>query len=576
MASVARNRAGEEKCLLRDVQRAVLLQQSRLMSEIDDRTGLPAWISDSKATACFRCSLDFKMTRRRHHCRLCGGVFCNNCSSHVLHLEALNLAGAQRVCQSCFVIATRFRSERGLSSEGAGDGAAPGREFSQRPASSLSQISGSAAVGGDSLTEDNLLSIDELIDANYESRTGHTVAPRTPAAAKGSSHVQIGDLDHRTTRILAQGDRSRAKRNTRKRHAIAFTAVAAPLVPASCGTHSSPFGLLSDVLLMRILLLLPPEDIFRGVGRSCRRFYTISCDNQFWRGLYCFRWAVPAYRGSDVGAVTDFSWRQLYIEKQLQEKRAVEMANTGKRVEGRPRTLDLGKSKGVVRALDRSLGASIGAASDEAVKIVLLGESTCGKTSLTRRFGMSEFDFAEKRSSGVYTVSRTMCLHDETDLLRLDLWDVTGDRRFRALTSMYYSCADVIVLVYDVNTPSTFIALASMLGEVRRQLKTLPPLYALVGTKADVHANNKKNSKEQKSHPVSTGLGVGGLARGPSGGAALSNEPAAPARISEKTALEFAQRNNISIFFEVSAATGEGVEDLFRCIARSHLKAVAV
>jgi hypothetical protein len=60
------------------------------------------WMSDAEAVACVRCSQPFTLTRRRHHCRRCGGVFCAACSPHTVPLLALGHIAAVRVCASCY------------------------------------------------------------------------------------------------------------------------------------------------------------------------------------------------------------------------------------------------------------------------------------------------------------------------------------------------------------------------------------------------------------------------------------------------------------------------------------------
>lgn len=54
------------------------------------------WIPDERVTNCFECKTTFTFFRRKHHCRSCGRIFCNDCSSH-------RLVDRLRVCSACFV-----------------------------------------------------------------------------------------------------------------------------------------------------------------------------------------------------------------------------------------------------------------------------------------------------------------------------------------------------------------------------------------------------------------------------------------------------------------------------------------
>ncbi|XP_041359880.1 zinc finger FYVE domain-containing protein 16-like isoform X2 [Gigantopelta aegis] len=61
----------------------------------------PTWVPDSEAPNCMQCQLKFTFTKRRHHCRACGKVFCSSCCNTKSHLFYLDMKEA-RVCQSCY------------------------------------------------------------------------------------------------------------------------------------------------------------------------------------------------------------------------------------------------------------------------------------------------------------------------------------------------------------------------------------------------------------------------------------------------------------------------------------------
>ncbi|XP_056131905.1 FYVE, RhoGEF and PH domain-containing protein 6 [Lampris incognitus] len=61
----------------------------------------PIWIPDLRATMCMICTCEFTLTWRRHHCRACGKVVCQACSTNKCYLEYLKNQPA-RVCDHCF------------------------------------------------------------------------------------------------------------------------------------------------------------------------------------------------------------------------------------------------------------------------------------------------------------------------------------------------------------------------------------------------------------------------------------------------------------------------------------------
>ncbi|XP_048214085.1 FYVE, RhoGEF and PH domain-containing protein 6 isoform X2 [Perognathus longimembris pacificus] len=61
----------------------------------------PIWIPDTRATMCMICTSEFTLTWRRHHCRACGKIVCQACSSYKYGLDYLKNQLA-RVCEHCF------------------------------------------------------------------------------------------------------------------------------------------------------------------------------------------------------------------------------------------------------------------------------------------------------------------------------------------------------------------------------------------------------------------------------------------------------------------------------------------
>ncbi|XP_010541680.1 PREDICTED: uncharacterized protein LOC104815071 [Tarenaya hassleriana] len=64
----------------------------------------PEWLPDSSTTTCMQCSAPFTaLTRGRHHCRFCGGIFCRNCSKgRCLMPSRFRERNPQRVCDACY------------------------------------------------------------------------------------------------------------------------------------------------------------------------------------------------------------------------------------------------------------------------------------------------------------------------------------------------------------------------------------------------------------------------------------------------------------------------------------------
>ena len=61
----------------------------------------PPWTDDAECTCCSGCSTCFNFFKRRHHCRLCGKIFCSTCASNFVPLPRYGLLSPVRVCTAC-------------------------------------------------------------------------------------------------------------------------------------------------------------------------------------------------------------------------------------------------------------------------------------------------------------------------------------------------------------------------------------------------------------------------------------------------------------------------------------------
>ncbi|XP_036913897.1 RUN and FYVE domain-containing protein 1 [Sturnira hondurensis] len=82
------------------------LSQSKLkmedIKEVNKALKGHTWLKDDEATCCKQCEKEFSISRRKHHCRNCGHIFCSTCSSNELALPSY--PKPVRVCDSCHTL----------------------------------------------------------------------------------------------------------------------------------------------------------------------------------------------------------------------------------------------------------------------------------------------------------------------------------------------------------------------------------------------------------------------------------------------------------------------------------------
>ena len=92
-------------------------------------------------------------------------------------------------------------------------------------------------------------------------------------------------------------------------------------------------------------------------------------------------------------------------------------------------------------------------------KVVLIGESGVGKTSIISRYITNTFNSQQLPTTGATFISKTIILEDENSSIKFELWDTAGQERYRSLAKVFYKNAAVCVLVYDITRKSSYEAL---------------------------------------------------------------------------------------------------------------------
>lgn len=116
-------------------------------------------------------------------------------------------------------------------------------------------------------------------------------------------------------------------------------------------------------------------------------------------------------------------------------------------------------------------------------KLVLLGESAVGKSSLVLRFVKGQFHEYQESTIGAAFLTQTVCLDDTT--VKFEIWDTAGQERYHSLAPMYYRGAQAAIVVYDISNQESFARAKNWVKELQRQASP-NIVIALAGNKADL------------------------------------------------------------------------------------------
>lgn len=245
----------------------------------------------------------------------------------------------------------------------------------------------------------------------------------------------------------------------------------------------------------------------------------------------------------------------------------------------RPRRSSAASDESASTTRDQELGSMY----DYLAKIILLGPSGSGKSCLLHRFVKNEWRILSSQTIGVEFASKIIRVGSGSrrKRIKLQLWDTAGTERFRSVSRSYYRGAAGAVLCYDITNHNSFTGLPTFLNDARA-LASPNLTLLLVGNKTDLSESNgdlidtsvpPETPSSMNSKSSSFPYTAGGSVNSSSGyigiGSQLKASVAPDGReVSAEEASRWASSANIPVSVEVSALSGDNVEEVFNRLAR--------
>lgn len=166
------------------------------------------------------------------------------------------------------------------------------------------------------------------------------------------------------------------------------------------------------------------------------------------------------------------------------------------------------------------------------IKVIIVGDSTCGKTSILKRLVENEYKTSEKATLGVDFYIRIFYSSHakQKQRVKMVMWDTAGQERFASLVASYYRGSHVMLFVFDLTRKESF---ASLKDRWLKHASWAPDANGsydavafLIGNKVDLSDSKRQITRE------------------------------------EGTA--FAEMHGMRAYFEMSAATGQNVQEHFQ------------
>ncbi|MFQ5921218.1 MAG: Rab family GTPase [Anaerolineales bacterium] len=127
------------------------------------------------------------------------------------------------------------------------------------------------------------------------------------------------------------------------------------------------------------------------------------------------------------------------------------------------------------------------------MKVVVAGDGNVGKTSLIRRFCEGKFEQTRVATIGVDFQTQTVDLPGQT--VKLSIWDMAGQDRFKVIRAGFYRGSRAAALVYDVTEPESFGSLARWRDEILEAVEQQP--FIVVGNKIDLERTQQPEQAQE-------------------------------------------------------------------------------
>ena len=130
---------------------------------------------------------------------------------------------------------------------------------------------------------------------------------------------------------------------------------------------------------------------------------------------------------------------------------------------------------------------------DERIRIMLIGNSNVGKTSIAKRYCKNQFNQNYISTVGIDFVTKYIKVGQKT--INLQIWDTAGQERYKVIAKNYYNKSDGFIVVYDITNKATFKDISGWISQIK-ELASHDNKYIIVGNKYDLEEKRKVTKLE--------------------------------------------------------------------------------
>jgi len=136
-------------------------------------------------------------------------------------------------------------------------------------------------------------------------------------------------------------------------------------------------------------------------------------------------------------------------------------------------------------------------------KLVLLGDTSVGKSSLVIRFVKGQFLEYQESTIGAAFLTQSVTL--DGCVIKFEIWDTAGQERYHSLAPMYYKGAAAAIVVFDITSRASFKRAEAWIKELQTQGND-DVLIALAGNKVDRREEREVSTQDAQHYATTNGI----------------------------------------------------------------------
>ena len=143
---------------------------------------------------------------------------------------------------------------------------------------------------------------------------------------------------------------------------------------------------------------------------------------------------------------------------------------------------------------------------EDSIKVVLIGESGVGKTSIISKFTKRLFNRDIMSTNGATFTTKKKKFKEQQKIIFFEIWDTARQEKYRALAKMFFKDAAVVLIVYDITNKNCYVEIKKYWMDIVKENGPKQMIIYIVGNKYDLSEKEEVNEEKARANAKSQNI----------------------------------------------------------------------